>query len=247
MGPIIVISRKIKGLTSASLGCALPFLLLVAGLALAQSQPGEKLPMYGQPGIVRPDALKKSDEAFVKDATAKYGSRGAASRVWAALGWGSLKNGQLDAALQQFNQCWLLNGKNYQAFWGFGAVLSEQGKLSEAVEQLETANQLIDEPAQKVALLSDLGSIHSELAVRLPRSRELDRAQHFVSANQRFAESLEIDPHYAPSWREWAISLYRQERFSEAWIKAQRALELKSEPFPAGFLKEIERKIPSPK
>ena len=243
MSLILVTQRQIKKIASALLGCVLPLLILAAGLALAQSQPGENLPMYGQPGIVRPDALKKSDEAFIRNATAKYGSPGAASRVLAALGWGSVRNGHLGVALQQFNQAWLLNGKNYQVFWGFSAVLSEQGKLGDAVEQLETANQLIDEPAQKVALLSDLGSVQSELAARLPRDKELDRAQYFVRANQRFAESIEIDSRYAPSWREWAISLYRQERYSEAWIKAQRALELKAEPFPDGFLKTLESKI----
>jgi lipoprotein NlpI len=72
---------------------------------------------------------------------------------------------------------------------------------------------------QKVALLSDLGSVYSELAARLPEDKQLDRAQYFVRANQSFAESVELDPNYAPSWREWAVSLYRQERYSEAWIK----------------------------
>ena len=215
--------------------------------ANAQSQPGENLPMYGQPGIVRPDDLKKADAAFARQATTKYGSPGAASRVLAAQGWASLKNGKPELALQQFNQAWLLNSKNYQVFWGFAAVLSEQGKLEAAIEHLMIANRLIDEPAQKAALLSDLGSVHSELAARLPPDQDLDRAQQFVKANQRFAESLEIDPNYAPSWREWAISLYRQERFSEAWIKAQRAQEFKAEPFPANFLDDLRKKVPEAK
>jgi hypothetical protein len=90
--------------------------------------------------------------------------------------------------------------------------------------------------------LSDLGSVYSELAASLPQDKQLDRAQYFVRANQSFAESLEIAPNYAPSWREWAISLYRQERFSETWVKAKRAIELKAEPFPANFLKDLERK-----
>ena len=217
---------------------------LGAALAMAQAQPAETLPMYGQPGIVRPDDLKKADAAFARQATIKYGSPGAASRVWASQGWASLRDGKLDLAIEQFNRAWLLNSKNYQVFWGFGAVLSEQRKLGEAIEQLEVANQLIDEPAQKVALLSDLGSVYSELAARLPEDKQLDRAQHFVGANQRFAESLEIAPNYAPSWREWAISLYRQERYSEAWIKAKRAIELKAEPFPAGFLDDLRKKNP---
>lgn len=216
---------------------------LGAALAIAQAQPGETLPMYGQPGIVRPDDLKKADAAFARQATTKYGSPGAASRVWASQGWASLRDGKPDLAIEQFNRAWLLNSKNHQVFWGFGAVLSEQGKLEAAVEQLTVANQLIDEPAQKVALLSDLGSVYSELAARLPEDKQLDRAQYFVKANQCFAESLEIDPKYAPSWREWAISLFRQERHSEAWIKAKRAIELKAEPFPEGFLNELRKKV----
>jgi tetratricopeptide (TPR) repeat protein len=217
---------------------------LGAAFAMAQAQPAETLPMYGQPGIVRPDDLKKADAVFARQATTEYGSPGAASRVWAAQGWVSLRNGKPELALQKFNQAWLLNSQNYQVFWGFGAVLSEQGRLAEAIEQLEVANQLIDEPAQKVALLSDLGSVYSELAARLPEDKQLDRAQYFVKANQCFAESLEIDPKYAPSWKEWAVSLYRQERYSEAWIKAKRAIELKAEPFPAGFIDDLRKKNP---
>ena len=227
----------------ASVSCAMMF-TLGAALVMAQAQPAETLPMYGQPGIVRPDDLKKADALFARQATTEYGSPGAASRVWVAHGWASLRNGKPEVALQQFNRGWLLNSKNYQVFWGFGAVLSEQRKLGEAIEQLEVANQLIDEPAQKVALLSDLGSVYSELAARLPEDKQLDRAQYFVKANQCFAESLEIDPKYAPSWKEWAVSLYRQERYSEAWIKAKRAIELKAEPFPSGFLDDLRKKNP---
>ena len=217
---------------------------LGAAFAMAQAQPAETLPMYGQPGIVRPDDLKKADAVFARQATTEYGSPGAASRVWAAQGWVSLRNAKPELALQKFNQAWLLNSQNYQVFWGFGAVLSEQRKFGEAIEQLEVANQLIDEPAQKVALLSDLGSVYSELAARLPEDKQLDRAQYFVKANQCFAESLGIDPKYAPSWKEWAVSLYRQERYSEAWIKAKRAIELKAEPFPAGFIDDLRKKNP---
>lgn len=213
----------------------------------AQNGSGENLPMYGQPGIVRSDALKTADAVFVRQEASKYGSPGAASRVWASRGWSSIREGNPDLALEHFNRAWLLNPKNYQVFWGFGAVLSEHGKLEAAIEQLISASQLIDEPAQRSALLSDLGSVHSELAARLPEEKQLDRAHHFVSANQRFAESLEIDPNYAPSWKEWAISLYRQERYSEAWIKAQRAIELKAEPFPAGFLDNLRKRLPEPK
>ena len=147
----------------------------------------------------------------------------------------------------RFNQAWLLNGKNFQAFWGFGAVLSERGKLVEAIEQLETARELLDEPAQRSALLTDLATLQSEYAARLPAQRQLERAQRFIVANSRFTESLENDPGFAPGWREWAISLYQQERYAEAWSRVKRARELRAEPFPPEFLSKLSAKMAEPK
>ena len=188
-------------------------------------------------------SVHETDEAFIQDAVSKFGDRRAASRALALQGWTSIRESKVDLALQRFKESRILNPKNYQAYWGYGAVLSEQGQLSEAIEQLEIARELIDDPGQRVSLLSDMGAVYSQYAARLPKDRELDRARGFVTANQRFAESLEIDPDHARSWREWAISLYQQERFLEAWIKAQRAIELKAEPFPADFLGGLREKI----
>ena len=238
------------GCGSASLGLlavVASVIIFPAGWATAQSDPSEKLPMYGQPGVARPENLKKIDEDLIRDATFRFGNRQAASRALVEQGWASVRKGMLDTAMRRFNEAWLLNPKNYQAFWGFGAVLSEQEKLAEAIEQLETARDLIDDPKQRVALLSDLGAVHSSYGARLPADKQLDRAQHFVIANNRFAESLEMDPNYSRSWREWAFSLYEQERYSEAWVKARRAMELNSEPFPAGFLDTLRKKVPEAK
>jgi tetratricopeptide (TPR) repeat protein len=214
--------------------------------APAQSDSADGLPMYGQPRISRPEKLKQADESFIRDATFRYKTRQAASQAFAGQGWTAVRSGQLDEAMPRFNQAWLLNPKNYSAYWGFGAVLSRRGKLAEALEHLENARQLIDDPTQRVALLSDLGTLHSEYATRLPKERELERAQHFVLANSRFAESLENDPKFATGWREWAMSLYEQERYAEAWVKVKQAQDNGAEPFPPEFLKKLAAKFPEP-
>jgi tetratricopeptide (TPR) repeat protein len=231
--------KKAAGSICLFILVAMPFPETSSG---AEKDSGEHLPMYGQPEFVRPDHLKKADDAFTRDSIARYGSRQAAGDAFASEGWQALKNNQRDVALERFNRSWLLDPKNYQAFWGFAAILSEQGKLAAAIEQLETARELNDEPSQRVALLSDLGSLYSEYAARMPAEQQLDRARHFVLANNRFVESVEIAPEFAPAWRAWAISLYQQERYSEAWVKAQRALELKGEPFPGDFLEKLAKK-----
>jgi tetratricopeptide (TPR) repeat protein len=217
------------------------------GVAAAQKVDPNTLPMFGQPGIPRPENLKKADEDFVRDAIFKFGNREAASRAFAAQGWEAIRKHNLNLAIERFNQTWLLNPKNYQAFWGFGAVLSEQGKLAGAIGQLQTARELIDDSKQITALLCDIGAVHSEYAAHLPAEKQLDRAQHFIIANQSFTASLDRDPNYAPAWREWAISLYQQERYSEALIKAQRAKELGAEPLPADFLQKLKNKMSNSK
>jgi tetratricopeptide (TPR) repeat protein len=240
------IFSRTKALIVAVLYAAACFFLTVGDIG-AQGEGADKLPMFGQPKIARPENLKKADEDFIRDSTLRFGNRSAASNALAAQGWTALRAKQSDVAMQRFNQAWLLNPKNYRAFWGFGALMSERGRLAEALEHLETARQLVDDPAQRVALLCDLGTVHSEYATRLPADRQLERAQHFVLANSRFAESLENDPKYAMSWREWAMSLYEQERYSEAWVKVRQARENRAEPFPAEFLKKLSAKMPEPK
>lgn len=221
--------------------------LLAFALAAETSDNSDRLPMFGQPKVARSAAQKQADEAFIRDNTLRYKSRQAASSAFAAQGWTAVRAKQLDAAMLRFNHAWLLNPKNYSAFWGFSAILSERGRLLEAIEHLETAREMIDDPTQRPALLADLGNVHSEYAARLSSDKQLERAQHFVMANSRFTESLENDPKFASGWREWAISLYDQERYSEAWVKAKRARELKADPFPAEFLKKLSAKMPEPK
>jgi len=243
----LVMNTKLLRWRAVSILTVWALCILPTAAPAAQETNPDTLPMFGQPAITRPDDLKKADEVFIKNAVAKHGNRTAATFATLAQGWASLRSGKSAMALRHFNEGWLLSPDNPGVYWGFGAVLSERGKLLEAIEQLETARELMTNDAkQLVQLLADIGAVRSAYGARLPRERELERAQQFSAANQRFSESLELDPDYAPSWREWAISLYDQERYSEASIKAARALELKAESFPADFLSKLKRKVAEP-
>ena len=222
--------------------CILP----VAAPATQETNP-DTLPMFGQPAITRPDDLKKADEVFVKNAVAKHGNRTAASIAALAQGWASIRSRKSAMALRHFNEGWLLSPENPGVFWGFGAVLSERGKLLEAIEQLETARELmINDAKQLVQLLADIGAVRSAYAVGLARERELERAAIQCRQPAIFRKPGARSG-ICPSWREWAISLYDQERYSEAWIKASRARELKADSFPADFLSKLKSKVAEPR
>jgi tetratricopeptide (TPR) repeat protein len=197
--------------------------------------------VFVQSELIRPD--EKSDDAFVRGAASKYPSREAGSRALSAQGWAQLRAGKQDLAVENFYRAWLLHPKNYQVFWGSGAILAQRGKLVDAIDQLDTARELIDDPKETAVLLLDAAIINSTYAAGLPRDKQLERARYFVKANECFTESLENDPDHAASWRAWALSLYEQERYSEAAIKAERAQELNAERFPGDFLHDLKNKI----
>ncbi len=158
------------------------------GCALADGVRIDSLPMYGQPEVERPDFLKKADEAFIEKATRGIGSREKASQAWFAEGNRLLREGHPDIAMHRYNQSWLLNPDNYQPYWGFARILLEQDRMDDAIRFFEKAETLIDDPYQKPALLSDMGSAYTYKGKHV--------RHYFSKANQKFSESTGLDPAY---------------------------------------------------
>lgn len=104
------------------------------------------IPMYGNTGSVdrRTDRLKEADEKFIQNAT----NGGQISKVDASMylaivgGWDYYFQKDYETSMKRFNEAWLLNADNYQAFWGFGLLLMEQQKFDESITMLEKALEL---------------------------------------------------------------------------------------------------------
>ena len=229
-------------------------LVIVGGLVLLAACAGprpltgtdriDNVPMYGQPQIPRPETHRKADEEFISQAAAKFGGREQASKVWAAQAERFMAQGNHDFAMRRYNQSWLLNPNHYAPYWGFGRVMLERdNKVDEAIGHLEKAMQLIDDPFQKVALLTDAATAYSVKANQTPAAP----APYFERANRLFEESVAMDPKYPNSWRSWARSLYFEGRYREAWEKVDKARSLGAPPFPASFLKALSDKMPEPR
>lgn len=220
--------------------------LAVSGLASAEEPSRiDNIPMYGQPVIVRPDFLKKADEEFIQQATSDFGSRENASRAWYAQAEEFMRKRELGLAMRRYNQSWLLNPNNYQPYWGFGRVMMEQGKFSDAVRYLEKSKELIDDQYQKVALLADVGTAYSILAQQSAASSD-ERDSLFKAANQHYSEALSLDPSYGNGWRRWAMSLFEEGDYAAAWDKVKKAKAQNARPLPPAFLRALEQKLPEP-
>lgn len=205
----------------------------------------DNVPMYGQPAIERPEALKLADEAFIKTASEGIGGREKASVAWWMEGDKYMREGNLDYAMRRYNQSWLLNPNSFHPYWGFGRVLLEQGQLDESIKHLEKAVQLVDDEYQKVALLTDTASVYSVKANSSPAGSS-ERTKYFSLANRYLEESTKLDPTYPNSWRTWARSRYFEGRFAEAW-QMVNAARSRGAQFPPQFIKALEEKMPEPK
>lgn len=205
----------------------------------------DNVPMYGQPVIERPEALKVADEAFIKTASEGLGSRERACIAWWMEGDKYMREGNLDYAMRRYNQSWLLNPNSFRPYWGFGRVLLEQGQLDDSIKYLEKSLQLVDDEYQKVALLTDTASVYSVKANSSPADSS-ERTKYFSLANRYLEESTKLDATYPNSWRTWARSRYFEGQFVEAW-RMVNAARSRGAQFPPQFLEALAEKMPEPK
>ena len=217
--------------------------LLISCGSFSSGQRIDNIPMYGQPDIPRPAALKKADADFIKQAVDGLGSRENASIAWAMRAERYMKNGDVDYAMRRYNQAWLLNPDNYLPYWGFGGILLRQGKQDEAIKHLEKAKQLINDEYQKVALFSDTGSAYSIKANNIPKENVKERKRYFDLATQNFQQSIKQDPSYPNVWFFWARSLYLEEKYEDAWEKVTKGQALGAN-IPPAFLEALSEKWP---
>ena len=200
--------------------------------------------MYGQPDIVRPEFLLQLDEQFIREAVAGFGTREKASDIWWAQAEKFMAQDDLDFAMRRYNQSWLLNKNNFKPYWGFARVLLERGEVEPAFVQLDKAMSLCTDDFQRPALLTDIGSAYSRKA---SSSALKDRDALFRKADALFEQAVKLDPNYGNAYKLWAISLYRQEKYSGAWIKVAEARKRPNPSIPPAFLKSLESKMLEPK
>jgi len=202
--------------------------------------------MYGQPDINRPEYLKKADENFIAQASALYGGdRSAASDAWIAEGDKHMKDRNLDYAMRRYNQAWLLNPDSFRPYWGFARVATAQHKFDEAFTYFQKAMELINDKYQEAALVCDFGIAYHNKANGIKDDPQ-EQGRNYDLANQKFKESIEIDPSYPNSWEAWAFSLYHQGKYSEAWVKTKKAKSLDPNIVSEHFLNMLQEKMPEP-
>ncbi len=108
--------------------------LLTFDTALADSLPINQMPMYG--GREKTAELKNADAALIAAVEKQGLSRQEAAKRAIQTGWSYWAKSDLATAMSRFNQAWLLDPENGNAYHGFALVTSVRGGTPGEVERL---------------------------------------------------------------------------------------------------------------
>ena len=198
------------------------------------------LPMYG--GASRSRDLLASDQALIEEAMKQAGSREAASREFMRVGWEYFDRGDLNTAMKRFNQAWLVNPENADAFWGFGSVSLAKQRADEAIDMFEQALAL--RPQHAVAMCS-LGSAYQLKAHQVQSDKRA--ADGYLGQSARALEDgAALDPKEEFCYSTWAGTLLLQGKPDEAWKKVRIAQKLGGKTLSPDFLQALSTVMPAP-
>lgn len=93
------------------------------------------IPMYGE--VKKCPQQIQSDNQFIEEAEKQFKNKKEASEYYASKAWEYFYKDDLDTSMKRFNQAWLLDNQNPNAFWGFGIILGKKKEYEKSAVYLE--------------------------------------------------------------------------------------------------------------
>ncbi|WP_398500856.1 hypothetical protein [Variovorax sp.] len=196
-------------------------LLLGTAAAFADPLPINQLPMYG--GRAKTEAMQKADADFIASMEKQGLSRAEGARQMLRQGWAAWGKRDMTTAMARFNQAWLLDPENGNAYHGFALVLAlREGTPSdiERMFRLATSKPTVDAEA-----FVDHGHF-------LMGQKRLDASM------VQLGQALRISPTVRNARANMAFVHYLKNDFANACAWARKA-ESNRDPLEPGFLEEM--------
>jgi Tfp pilus assembly protein PilF len=176
--------------------------LFTFGTAFADSLPINQLPMYGE--RVKTAEMKSADAAFIVSIEKQGLSRQEGAKHAVQSGWSYWAKRDLATAMSRFNQAWLLDPENGNAYHGFALVTSVRGGAPSEVERL--FQLAISKPKVDPVAFVDYGRFLwtqkqlEKSLVQLNKALQLSSTAHNARSNISFVHYLKGDFGNACTW-----------------------------------------------
>ena len=203
----------------------------------------DTLPMYGGMDRQSVPELKKADDAFIESVSSAFGGRERAAKRWVDQGFAFYKRGELDMAMRRFNQAWLLDAKNPEVYWGFGAVLHDRGLAFGAFNMEKRAYDL---GFRDAGFIADLGRVAT---LRIVEGKDLtaeQKASFIAESESYYEEALKSGQQTGYIYDSWSSAKYWRGDYAGAWEKVKLARANGSAKNDR-FIAMLTEKMPEPK
>jgi len=184
---------------------------LLSGTASAE-RPSNELPMYG--GTHNPTIEENKDH----------------SASSARLGWQYYYKGDLNTAIKRFNQSWMFDRKNAEAFWGFGLIMGRRAteenteiNLKESIAHLERAILLSNNNPR---IMVDLAFSKTLLGTFIKDNKKPLFQRLFNEAELLFEKAEKLEETYPVLYYNWSVLKFYEGKYSLARSKLNRAKQL---------------------
>lgn len=164
------------------------------------------LPKYGN--RIKTKQQQKADRQMVKTALANGETLQNASDNFVKSGFDYLYRKDLKTAMRRFNQAWLIDSTNANAFWGFGAVYLTFGDPLVALAQYDEGLQF---NPKSTNILTDKATI---FMMRYSSSRD---EKDYQTALQFFQESYAIDANNQNTLFKLSACYFTKRNCENAW------------------------------
>ena len=215
----LAFNHKIKAIS-------LIFLFLISLPAFADEYEMSELPMYG--GQHEPEVKPNKEN----------------SKSAADLGWKYFYHGDQSTAMKRFNQAWMFDRTNPDAFWGFGIILGQRAasadterNLEESIKLLTTAHELSPNNGK---ITGDLAFSYTNLGSCLSGNGK-DGKEKYGKAEELFADAYKRESKYPPITANWAFLKFYTGDYQAAKKLITEAQALGYKPDPE-FLRELNTK-----
>ncbi len=173
-----------------------------------------------------------SDSTFISSILETDGSLEVGSAHLVGLGFNYLQQGDVKTAMYRFNQAWLLDSLNANAYWGFGAVYSF---FSQTGEQIQQYNEGLEIDPLNSNILTDYGTIY------LGNFYDSANTYELYLAIELLRKAYQQDPENYNTLFKLSICYYNLDDCYFAWKYWDKSVEHGGMPIMENFTRDLRK------
>jgi tetratricopeptide (TPR) repeat protein len=181
-------------------------------------------PEYGH--VIKNMEQLEADQQLIDEEVQSYGTHRKASDKLVEMGFNNIYNNDLKQAMYRFNQAWLLDPKNENVYWGFGAIYLTYNDYDEALSQYQKG--LVINPHSS-NILTDKATVFTIAYNSKHDINDLNKAIDI------FIQSYKFDPLNQNTLFKLSAAYYYKQDCTNAWRYYSECMKLGGKPISPGY------------